>query len=154
MAFKEVVLTEEEQKGGAKFKKFEAVGDTIIAVLVRVEQVTKTFNASEGPKTFTKYLFYSKNDGEFEVSPAPTDLERKLKKAMRAESDGGEGLEPGMGHLVKMKFTGTQDTGQTSPMKLTSVAVDKDFKPLTPLPASVVWAKQKTGSSYTDDIPF
>jgi hypothetical protein len=65
-----------------------------------------------------------------------------------------------MGHLVKMSFTSTIPIeGRSDPMKVFTVAVDTDFKPQNPLPASVTWAKSKAGSGAPpppadDDIPF
>jgi hypothetical protein len=170
MAWKKVELTEEEKKAGSgrPFKKFEAVGASALGFFVKTEPQTKTFNPAEGPKAITAYIFYGEvvsQDGvkttrEYEVTP-PYDLERQLKKAMRAESEGGYGLTAGMGHLVKMKRTGSQDTGQASPMGLFELAVDIEFKPAKPLPASVVWAKSSASNppppmsaQDDDDIPF
>lgn len=171
MAFRQVELSEEEiQQSGKRFEKFEAIGDTVTGVLVKRENVTKTFKAEEGPKTFDAYTFYGPKRGDskaplmFEISPLPFDLERKMKKALRPVADGGMGLKPGKGHLVQMKFSSTQDTGQASPMKVFTLAVDTEFKPQKPLPADVVWAV-KSGSTSSagaaqskpppdDDIPF
>lgn len=129
MAFKEVKLTEEEAKGGngRKFKKFEAIGDKYTGVLLGTETETKTFNAAEGPKTVTTYIFWGGKDGEAEITP-PHNLKQALLKAMKPVSDGGMGLTPYSGDgkpwLVRMTFTSTQDTGQASPMKLFTVSVD------------------------------
>jgi hypothetical protein len=167
MAWKKVELTEEEKKagGGRPFKKFSAVGDSALGFFVEIEEQSKTFNAAEGPKIVTAYIFYGevvgqdgvKSTREFEIT-APYDLDRQLKKAMRPESEGGYGLVAGMGHLVKMKRTGSQDTGQASPMGLFEVAVDTEFVAKSPLPASVVWAKSRAPAPNApaggDDIPF
>lgn len=161
MAFREVVLTEEEQKsgGGRKFKKFDAIGDKHIGLLVKIESQTKTFRAEEGPKTFDVYTFWNRTDGEFEVTP-PTDLDKKLKKARRPESEGGYGLTPGAGHLVLMAFNSTLPIeGRTDPMKIFALRVDTapEAKILAGVPDSVLHAK-KAGGTYgggaEDDIPF
>lgn len=173
MAFKEVTLTPEEEKAGQKrFENFNAIGDVVTGVLVQVRSVTKTFDPREGPKTFDAYSFYGPKRGDanaplnFEISPLPYDLERKIKKAMRPIAEGGFGLQEGMCHLVQMKFTGTKAIeGQTNPMKIISLAVDTDFKPQKPLPSDVIWAKAKPAQVTPvetpppapvddDDIPF
>jgi hypothetical protein len=172
MAFRQVELTEEEmQQSGKRYEKFDAIGDTVTGVLVKKESVTKTFKVEEGPKTFDAYHFYGPKRGDakaplhFEISPLPYDLDRKMKKAMRPVAEGGMGLEPGKGHLVQMKFSSTLlIEGQANPMKVITLAVDTEFKPQKPLPADVVWAKDKRQTSapppagaqpdYDDDIPF
>lgn len=161
MAFREVVLTEEEQKGGGRpYKKLEAIGDSAAGFLVRKERQSKTFDGVA--KTLTAWVLYGKNGEtvqEFEIT-STYDLDRKMDKAMKSAADGGLGLQEGMGHLVKMKFTSTLDTGQTSPMKVFTVAADTEFKPERPLPASVTWAKQAAPHGADrkpppdDDIPF
>ncbi len=162
MAFREVTLTEEEQKGGGRqWKKFDAIGDTALGFLVKKEN--STANYSDGPKQVTKWIFYGKLAGrpspeEFEITPT-TDLEKKLKKAERVPEAGGFGLAEGLGHLVKMSFMSTIPIeGRSDPMKVFTVAVDTDFKPQNPLPASVVWAKKAGSAAPTpaadDDIPF
>lgn len=166
MAFREVVLTEEEQKGGGRpYKKLEAIGDSAVGFLVAVETQTKTFRIEEGPKTFKAYVLWGRLDGkvcEFEVTGS-YDLDRKMAKALKpfdGSPDGGLGLQEGMGHLVRMKFSSTLNTGQTSPMKMFIVAADTEFKPERPLPASVTWAKQAAPRDADrkppadDDIPF
>lgn len=162
MAWKTIELTEEEQKagGGRPFKKFTAIGDDALGFYVKKEK--QTANYKDGPKEEMVYVFYGQiadQDGvkttrEFEVTP-PQDLRKKLEKAEREA-----GLAPGMGHLVKMRFSSTLEIpGRTDPMKLFTTAVDTDFKPQQPLPASVTWAKsaekrpQHAGGS-DDDIPF
>jgi hypothetical protein len=166
MAFREVTLTEEEQKAGQKrFEKFNAIGDTITGVLVRITPTTKTFKVEEGPKTFDTYAFWGPKKGDpkapadFEISPLPYDLERKIKKAMRPVSEDGMGLVPGMGHLVQMKFDSTLPTGQDSPMYVFKVHVDTEFKPQKELPSHVTWAKRGSpppqhAAADLDDIPF
>lgn len=179
MAFRQVELTEEElQQSGKRYEKFDAVGDNPRGVLVKIVPTTKTFKAEEGPKTFDTYHFYGPKRGDakaplhFEIGPLPFDLERKMKKALRPVSEGGFGLQPGVGHFVDMKFTGTLAIeGQSNPMKVIALAVDTEFKPQKPLPADVLWAKGKAqtrtsggtqagGSSAPpppaadDDIPF
>jgi hypothetical protein len=173
MAFRTVELTEEElQQSGKRYEKFDAVGDRHRGVLVRIVSQTKTFNAAEGPKTFDAYIFYGPKRGDakaplmFEISPLPTNLEQKMKKALRPVSEGGFGLAPGKGHFMDMNFTGTRAIeGQANPMKIINLDVDTEFKPQKPLPAEVVWAQGKTppassGSGASarpppdDDIPF
>lgn len=160
MAFKTVELTEEEQKGngGRKFKKFEAVGDKMLALFVKTEKATA--NYSDGPKEVTKYIFWNRTDGEFEVTPT-TDLDKKLKKAMKPESDGGFGLAPGLGHLVKIAFASTLPIeGRADPMKIFSVAVDTapEAQFHAGAPAEVLSAKTgrqaKNAPPPEDDIPF
>lgn len=173
MAWKTIELTEEEQKagGGRPFKKFNAIGDEALGFFVKTEK--KTANYKEGPKEEMIYIFYGqhadqngvKTTREFEITP-PMDLKKKLEKAERPADgtpEGGVGLAPGMGHLVKMKFTSTKAIeGREEPMKLFSIAVDTEFKPQNPLPASVTWAKHaKSAAANTapppaadDDIPF
>lgn len=160
MAFREVVLTEEEQKGGGRpYKKLEAIGDSAVGFLVRKERQKKNF--PDGAKEITAWVLYGKNGEmmqEFEVT-GTYDLDRRMEKAMKSVDNGGLGLQGGMGHLVRMKFTSTLDTGQTSPMKLFTVAADIEFKPERPLPASVTWAKQAAHGAdrkppSDDDIPF
>lgn len=164
MAFREVTLTEEEQKagGGRPFKKFEAIGDKVLGFLVKKEK--RTVNYSTGAKEETIYILYGehadqhgvKSTREFEITP-PQDLRKKLEKAEREF-----GLQEGMGHLIKATFSSTLDiAGRTDPMKLFSFACDTEYKPQNPLPASVTWAKHaKSAAANTapppvdDDIPF
>lgn len=158
MAFREVTLTEEEQKsgGGRQWKKFDAIGDTALGFLVKKEAAKA--NYADGPKDIIKWIFYGKLPGrpsaeEFEITP-PMDLEKKLKKAEREF-----GLQEGMGHLVKMTFTSTLPIeGRSDPMKIFTVATDTEFKPQQPLPASVTWAKSRTNTAppppTDDNIPF
>lgn len=161
MAWKTVELTEEEQKagGGRQWKKFEAIGDSAAGFFVKTEKTTA--NYTDGPKEVTKWIFYGKLPGrpsaeEFEIT-APTDLEKKLKKAEREL-----GMVAGVGHLVKMTFTSTrQIEGRADPMKVFTVAVDVEFKTKEPLPASVTWfrnrgAEKSPRSTHVeeDDIPF
>lgn len=160
MAWKTIELTEEEQKtgGGRPFRKFNAIGDDALGFYVKKE--TKTVNYSTGAKEETIYIFYGqiadqhgvKSTREFEITP-PQDLRKKLEKAEREE-----GLAPGMGHLVKMKFSSTlKIEGRDDPMKLFAVACDTEFKPQQPLPASVTWAKSGGAPpkpAADDDIPF
>lgn len=161
MAFREVTLTEEEQKsgGGRPFKKFDAIGDKALGFLVRKER--KTVNYRDGSKEETIYVLYGehidqnkvKSTREFEVTP-PQDLRKKLEKAEREF-----GLREGMGHLVQMKFTSTlKIEGRDESMKIFSVACDTEYKPQKPLPASVVWAKSSAGTERPppadEDIPF
>lgn len=163
MAWKTVELTEEEQKsgGGRPFKKFNAIGDTVLGFYVKKEKTTA--NYKDGPKEETVYIIYGehvdqngvKSDREFEVTP-PQDLKKKLEKA---EREGG--LAPGMGHLIKAKFASTLAIeGRSDPMKLFALAFDTEFVPKKALPASVTWAKsaakpQKEHSKLLeDDIPF
>ena len=160
MAWKTVELTEEEQKsgGGRPFKKFTAIGDTVLGFYVKKEKTTA--NYKDGPKEETVYIIYGehvdqngvKSDREFEVTP-PQDLKKKLEKAER------EGLAPGMGHLIKAKFDTTLAIeGRSDPMKLFTFAFDTEFVPKKPLPASVTWAKSGGGAprkpAADDDIPF
>lgn len=174
MAFRQVELTEEElQQSGKRYEKFDAIGDNPRGVLVKVETRTKTFDPAEGPKTFDAYTFYGPKRGDpkaplmFEISPLPFDLDRKMKKAMKPESEGGLGLTPGMGHFVDMKFVSTLApsggaTPNANPMKVITLNVDTEFKPQKPLPADVVWAKgkapmggsQSASNAADDDIPF
>lgn len=162
MAWKTIELTEEEQKagGGRPFKKFNAIGDEALGFYVKKEETTA--NYKDGPKKETVYVIYGKHvdqngvtsNREIEITP-PQDLKKKLEKA---EREGG--LAPGMGHLIKMKFTSTKTIeGREDPMKLFTVAVDTDFKPTNPLPASVTWAKSAAANTAPppaadDDIPF
>ncbi len=158
MAFKEVVLTEEEQRAGSgrPFKKFDAIGDKALGFLVKKEK--RTVNYKDGAKQVTKWIFFGKLPGrqsaeEFEITPT-TDLEKKLKKAEREM-----GLVEGLGHLVKMTFSSTlKIEGRDDPMKAFTVVVDTSFMPQNPLPASVTWAKSKAAPreslSTDDDIPF
>lgn len=159
MAFKKVELTEEEQKGsgGRKFQKFDAPGDKALALFVRTEKGTA--NYGDGPKDVTKYIFWNRTEGEFEVTPS-MDLEQKLKKATRAEADGGFGLEAGKGHLVKMTFTHTQDIpNSTNKKKIFDVQVDTapDAQFHKGAPAEVLFAKAggaKNPPPPDDDVPF
>lgn len=165
MAWKTIELTEEEQKagGGRQWKKFEAIGDSALGFFVKKE--TATANYSDGAKQVTKWIFYGKctdqhgvaANREFEITP-PMDLEKKLKKAEREM-----GLAEGLGHLVKMTFTSTLAIeGRDDPKKIFTVAVDTDFKPQNPLPASVTWFRQRGAEKSPekppynpdDDIPF
>lgn len=159
MAFQKVELSEEERKGsGRAFKKFNTIGDTYTGVLQAVERQTANFN--DGPKTVDVYVFWNKRDGEFEITP-PTDLAKKLKKAMRPVAEGGMGLTPGKGHLVQMKFASTLNTGKASPMAVIDVAVDTRFTPPRgsepPQQQQQQQRRQEppppTPSDY-DDIPF
>lgn len=160
MAFKKVELSEEEQKGGGgkKFKKFDAVGDKMLALFVRTEQ--DTANYPDGPKKVTKYIFYNRNDGEFEVTPS-IDLEQKLKKAAKPTPD-GFGMEPGKGHLVKVVFTHVQDIPNSeNKKKIFSVEVDTtpDAQFHAGVPAEMLFAKAGAAKSANppppdDDIPF
>lgn len=160
MAFKTVELDEDELKGGSgrKFKKFEKVGDKLLALFVKTEEGTA--NYSDGVKKVTKYIFWNRTEGEFEVT-APTDLDKKLKKAMKSESDGGFGLASGLGHLVKIAFASTLPIdGRTDPMKIFSVAVDTapEAQFHTGAPAEVLFAKGGRPAKNTpppeEDIPF
>ena len=162
MAFREVTLTEEEQKagGGRPFKKFEAIGDKILGFLVKKEK--RTVNYKDGSKEETIYVLYGehadqhgvKTTREFEVTP-PQDLRKKFEKAEREF-----GLREGMGHLVQAKFNSTLAIeGRSDPMKLFTFACDTEFKPKTPLPASVTWAKTAgsnppPAATDDDDVPF
>ena len=168
MAMRVVELTEEELKqSGKRYEKFTAVGDRHRGVLVKIESTTKTFKVEEGPKTFDVYTFYGPKSGDanaplmFEISPLPFDLERKVKKARRPVSEGGEGLEPGKGHFLDMAYTGNTPDGG---MKLFKLGVDTAFTSQKPLPAEVVWAVKATSAAPQnggqtkpppdDDIPF
>lgn len=159
MAFKKIELTEEEMKSGSgrQWKKFVAIGDSAVGFFVRKETATANYN--DGPKEITKWIFYGKLTGrpspeDFEITP-PSDLKQRLEKAEKEE-----GLLPGAGHLVKMTFAKSRVVeGQTDPKKIFEVAVELEFKPQNPLPASVVWAKTAKGSSSgsgsgDEDIPF
>lgn len=163
MAFREVTLTEEEQKagGGRPFKKFEAIGDKVLGFLVKKEKRTVTYRPGES-KEETIYILYGQHTDqngvtssrEFEVTP-PQDLRKKLEKAEREF-----GVKEGMGHLIKATFTSTLPIeGRSDPMKVFTVACDTEPQLKGPLPASVTWAKSKTGSTppppaADDDIPF
>lgn len=161
MAFKKVTLTEEEQKSGSgrKFQKFETAGDKALALYVGT--VKETANYPDGPKDVVKYLFWNRSMGEFEVTP-PMDLEQKLRKAQKSEQDGGFGLVAGMGHLVRMEFTHTQEIPNSSNRKkIFDVQVDTapDSQFLAGAPASALHAKsgQPTKNQpppEDDDIPF
>lgn len=167
MAFKEVQLSEEEQKSGLrKFRKFDAIGDKHVGLLVKVEQQTKTFKAEEGPKTFAVYVFWDAVEGEFEITP-PTDLDKKLKKAMRPGSEGGLDLVPGRGHVVAMKYDSTLAiSGRSDPMKLFKLLVDTAPTPtflrqnkMGDPPPSVLHAlgggaTGQKAPDEDDDIPF
>jgi len=163
VAWKTVELTEEEQKsgGGRPFRKFTAIGDTVLGFYVKKEKKTVTYREGEPPKEETIYIVYGehvdqngvKSDREFEVTP-PQDLKKKLEKA---EREGG--LAPGMGHLVKAKFSSTLAIeGRSDPMKIFTFAFDTEFTPKKSLPASVTWAKSGGGAppkpAADDDIPF
>lgn len=167
MAWKTVELSEEEKKagGGRPFKKLAMIGDTALGFFVKEEK--KTVNYSNGSKEETIYVLYGQHTDqhgvastrEFEVT-APYDLKRKVDKAQRPPAEGGFGLAPGLGHLVKFKFSGTQKIdGRDEPMKIVDLNVDTepDLKGRT-LPASVTWAKSKTNAppppAADDDIPF
>lgn len=169
MAFRQVELTEEELKaGGRKFKKFEAIGDKITAFFIGWETQEKDFKQGRGLETVEGLVFWSKQEGEFEISPAPDSLKKSINKAMRAESDGGVGLKERAGHVVKMHFKATRDTGQTHPAKI--IAIEVDTTPA--IPAGFVFprgvkdaAPASTGSASRqqnnapppvadDDIPF
>lgn len=165
MAWKTVELSEEEKKagGGRPFKKLAAIGDTALGFLV--SEGKKTVNYSSGPKEETIYVLFGQHTDqhgvastrEFEVT-APYDLKRKVDKAKRPPADGGFGLAPGMGHLVKFKFSGTQKIdGRDEPMKIIDLQVDTEpnLNGRT-LPSSVTWAKHASTAPppASDDIPF
>lgn len=128
MAFKEVVLTEEEQKQGSgnRYRKFAAIGDKHFGVFLgtRVDN-----NGSYGPQT--KYVLWTSKEGHFEL-PSAFDLDKKVAKAQRSVQDGGQGLYgewtgTGKPHAVRFTFTSTQDIGQTNPMKIFKVEADTDL---------------------------
>lgn len=161
MAFREVTLTEEEQKagGGRPFKKFDEIGDKALGFLVKKEK--KTVNYKDGAKEETIYVLYGehvdqhqvKSTREFEITP-PQDLRKKLEKAEREF-----GLKEGMGHLIKATFSSKlKIDGRDDPMKIFSFACDTEFTPAKPLPSSVTWAKSSAGRpppvDPDDDIPF
>lgn len=156
MAFREVVLTEEEQKagGGRQWAKFAAIGDSALGFFVRKETQKKTFKVEEGEKTIELWIFYGKLPGrpspeEFEVIPTH-DLKMKLEKAEREF-----GLKEGLGHLVKMTFSSTRKIdGRDEPMKIFTVATDVEFQPKTPLPASVTWFRQRGAEKSPANPPY
>lgn len=162
MAFKKVELSEEEQKGsgGRKFQKFDAVGDKALALFVKTERGVA--NYADGPKDVTKYIFWNRTDGEFEVTPV-MDLEQKLKKAMRPVEAEGFGMEAGKGHLVKMAFTHTQDVPNQPGKQKKIFDVQVDTTPDATFhkgaPPEVLFAKagvqaKNQAPPVDDDIPF
>lgn len=146
MAYKEITLTEEEQKAGTgNFVKFEAIGAKFAGVFVKVTKRNANFNGRE--REVNDYTFKTK-DGEF-VLNAPFDLERKLRKAA---------LRPG--YKVAMVYTGDlpSEDPNKSAMKLFKVLVDDEIGPAAaapkpPPPAPKPAAAPSAGSEF-DDIPF
>lgn len=138
MAFRDVELTEEERAAlGAKFKKFDAIGDRVGGLFVKREER----NGRYGKETV--YTIRTKNEaGVIEdisiSSGGNSDAVLKLEKA---------GLK--QGNKVIVAFTGTRDVGKQHPMKLFKVQVDDSVTPLPPLSAP-----KPASPKPTDDIPF
>lgn len=149
MAYKEIVLTEEEQKAGSSnYVKFSAIGDKFAGVFVNTNTREVTFPGQK-PRNVTDYVF--KNREGTHILSAPFDLDRKLKKAA---------LRPG--YKVAMVFTGevAPEDPSKSAMKLFKVLVDDEIsststaaaapKPPPPAPKP---PPPSAGSEF-DDIPF
>lgn len=138
MAFREVELSDEERAAaGARFKKFEAIGDRIAGLFVKQEERDGRFGRE------TVYTFRTKSEaGLIEdvslSSGGHTDADMKLKKAALKQ-----------GNKVIVAFTGTRDVGKTNPMKLFKVQVDDSVTPLPPLAAP-----KPANPKPADDIPF
>jgi hypothetical protein len=175
MAFKEVVLTEEEQKagGGNKYRKFNAIGDKHFGIYLGM---MTDHSGNYGPQE--KHVLWAGKDGEFQLNSA-FDLDRKIVKAMRDARDGGQGLRvwkgEGCPHIVRMTWTASQPIdGREQPMKLFKVEVDTepqipagvkvptlaDLYPPEPLPRSRDTSPPRRSDfgdpygSADDDIPF
>jgi hypothetical protein len=168
MAFREVVLTDEEMKsGGRKFKKFEAIGDKHFGFFIGFETQRKDFYDGKGERELELLVFWTRQDGEFEITP-PDSLVKGIRKAMLPESQGGMGLRERAGHVVRMAFKSTKDVGKQNPMKL--IGVEVDTSPTLPpgfafppnVKASSPPARTSSGFDYgppsgsnrDDDIPF
>lgn len=124
MAFRQVELTEEELKAGSRaFKKFDAIGDKITAFFVGWESQQKDFKDGKGLQSIDVLVFWSKQDGEFEITP-PDSLTKSINKAMRAPEAGGVNLRERAGHVVRMAFKATRDTGKANPAKVIGIEVD------------------------------
>jgi hypothetical protein len=124
MAFRQVELTEEELRAGSRaYKKFTAIGDKITAFFIGWETQEKDFKQGKGVESVDVLVFWNRQDGEFEITP-PDSLTKAINKAMRAESDGGVSLRERAGHVVKMMFKATRDTGQPNPAKIIAIEVD------------------------------
>ena len=149
MAYKEITLTEEEQKAGnSNYVKFNAIGDKFAGVFVNTSTREVTFPGQTKPRNVTDYVFKNK-DGLHTLS-APYDLDRKLKKAA---------LRPG--YKVAMVFTGevAPEDPSKSAMKLFKVLVDDEISTSTaaaapkPPPPAPKPPPPSAGSEF-DDIPY
>jgi hypothetical protein len=123
VAFREIELTEEERGAlGAKFVKFDAIGDRLAGRFLRSEERDGKFGRE------TLYHFKRKTEaGQLEEvvlsSGGNSDAVQKLRKA---------GIKPGAAVLIT--FTATIDVGKAHPMKLFKVLVD-DSPAAKPKPA-------------------
>jgi hypothetical protein len=123
MAFREIELTEEERAAlGAKFFKFDAIGDRLVGRFLRSEERDGKFGRE------TLYHFKRKTEaGQIEEvalsSGGNSDAIQKLRKAA---------IKPGV--AVMVTFTATLDVGKANPMKMFKVLVD-DSPAATPTPA-------------------
>jgi len=114
MAFEPVELTEEEKAAlGAKFVKFDAIGDKFVGRFVKTQPATGKY-ARPGD---LGYVFRAKDTTgavtESILEPN-AGLAAQLKKAA---------LQPN--YAVRITFSGEQDTGKESPLKLFKVEVDR-----------------------------
>jgi hypothetical protein len=149
MAYKEIVLTEEEQKAGSgSYVKFEAIGAKFAGVFVSANVREVMFPGQTKPRNVTDYVFKNR-EGTHTLS-APFDLDRKLKKAA---------LKPG--YRVAMVFTGevAPEDPSKSAMKLFKVLVDDEITTSTaavvkPLPPPAPKPPPPSAGSEFDDIPL
>lgn len=150
MAYKEIVLTEEEMKAGnSSYVKFDAIGTKFAGIFLSTATREVTFPGQTKPRTVTDYQFKNK-EGVHTLS-APYDLDRKLKKAA---------LKPG--YKVAMVFTGEvpPEDPSKSAMKLFKVLVDDEIGPAAaaapkpPPPAPKPQPPPPSAGSEFDDIPY
>ena len=148
MAWKEAP----DEPVGTPVKKFEAIGSKLFGRFVQKRTREATFDGVT--KTMIDFVFRNDRDGEF-VPQSLKNLEQKLTKL---ERDGN--LRPGT--KVQMTYTGDQDTGQASKMRVIQVLWDNDDLP-TQAPQRAAQVQQRPAPADTyggrgprddEDIPF
>jgi hypothetical protein len=112
MAWKEVP----DEPVGSKVLKFDAIGSKLHGRFVRKQSRDATFDGVT--KTLTEFVFKNTVDGEY----VPQSLKNLEQKLLKLERDGNL-LQ---GTKVQMTYTGDQDTGQASKMKVIQVLWDND----------------------------
>lgn len=146
MAFREVKdPVESGEMTERNFFKFAAIGDRLAGWYVG--KAAKTANFADGPKQITEYTFRDAQGVDQIVNP-PKSL---LNKLVKAESEGM--LTPGC--AVIMKFDGTKDIGQASPLKLIALAIDST--PSTKMPKGKPYkpaAQAPAAPAVEEDVPF